>query len=102
MWLNSTTEMPYTISTDEATAEEDSFLIGDDVSPNATTIAPEVTTEFIPIYDPQCVANFTGECASCLKDPFFWTRRPNETEVKRGIDCYFIDQKINQTKNITT
>ena len=82
MWWNATTEMPYTIST-ERTTEED-FLIGDDVSPNATTLAPEVTTEFIPIYEPQCLENFMDECASCLKDPFFWTRGPDDSYANGG------------------
>ena len=82
MWWNVTTGMPFV-----STSESHSFLIGDDVS---TTTMPELTTEFIPIYTAQCVANFTGECDSCLRDPFFWTKGPNDTEKMPGIKNYSI------------
>ena len=82
MWWNTTMGMPFT-----STSQSDSFLIGDDVS---TTIMPELTTEFIPIYTAQCVANSTGECDSCLRDPFFWTKGPNDTKKMSGIKNYSI------------
>lgn len=69
----------------------DEFVIGnDDVSPNMTTLAPEVTTEYIPIYYPECLANYTGECDSCLKDAFFWTREQNESTSHNNFGMLYV------------
>ena len=81
-WWN-TTQIPSTDLVTNATptffsTQTESYM----TTENFTTIVPEITT--IPIYVPMCVANLSGECESCIRDAFFWTRNPNDTETKDG------------------
>ncbi len=84
---NTTADMNLMTTTSSVltTTTEATTTMQEDGTTSNTTMFPGTTTEMVFMYMPQCVANLTDGCDSCLRNPFFWTRGPNDTDVEPGV-----------------